>query len=301
MLSELEENRELFLRFQHMLTGDFMPILSRQKAEQVLPDAHTKGFNQKQLEAFLGAYSTSNYYLIQGPPGTGKTWVLAHLAEKLAREGERVLITAFTHRAINNALVKTAKSTGYNKICKIGQATNATDLSWANGSVTNYEKFTFSPYSHNDRGLIVGGTCFAVRTSRLSGVEFDTVIFDEAGQVTLPLAFAGMLAGKRHIFIGDHMQMPPVVVAEHRDDLVTRSIFESLFSHAPGTMLELTYRMNREINDFPSKHFYHGNLRADDSCASSQITLRGILKDSKKFLTHRTRVFLLTSDTKNVA
>lgn len=273
VLSELENGNEIYQRILCTLNGDLKPKLSRQKAEQVLSEARTKGFNQKQLEAFLAAYAANNYYLIQGPPGTGKTWVLAHLAARLAQEGEKVLITAFTHRAINNALVKTAKTTGYNKICKIGQLTNATDLSWAGGSVANYEKFSFSPYSTDEKGLIIGGTCFAVRTKRLSSVEFDTVIFDEAGQVTLPLAFAGMMAGKRHIFIGDHKQMPPVVVAQHRDEQVTKSIFESLFPHAPGTMLNITYRMNQAINDFPSKQFYQGNLQAASSCANNQITL----------------------------
>ncbi|MEM8483997.1 MAG: AAA domain-containing protein [Bacteroidota bacterium] len=273
VLSELEHNKEMYQRFVQKLNGDLKPLLSRQKAEQVLSEARKKGFNAKQLKAYLAAYAAQNYYLIQGPPGTGKTWVLAHLAARLAQDGERVLITAFTHRAINNALVKTARTTGFDKICKVGQTTNATDLSWNGGSVANYEKFSLSPYSHEEKGLIVGGTCFAVRTRRLSDIEFDTVIFDEAGQVTLPLAFAGMLAGKRYIFIGDHKQMPPVVVAEHRDKQITKSIFESLFAHAPGTMLDTTYRMNKEINDFPSKQFYMGNLQTAASCANNQIKL----------------------------
>lgn len=52
-----------------------------------------------------------------------------------------------------------------------------------------------------DTGYILGATPFATRTARLSGVEFDTVIFDEASQVTLPLAVMGMLVAQKFIFI----------------------------------------------------------------------------------------------------
>ena len=104
-------------------------------------------------------------------------------------------------------------------------------------------------------------------------MQFDTVIFDEAGQGTLPLAISGMLSGQRHIFIGDHKQMAPVIVGEHREKWVTRSVFETLFEHTPGTMLNITYRMNAEINDFPSKRFYAGRLRPSDNARNRKLKL----------------------------
>ena len=61
---------------------------------------------------------------------------------------------------------------------------------------------------------------FATQTRRLGHVEFDTVLFDEASQITLPLAVMGMLAAQRYIFVGDHRQLPPVVVAQGGDTLV---------------------------------------------------------------------------------
>ena len=65
--------------------------------------------NDAQCEALAQAYATNLAYLIQGPPGTGKTLLLARLVQLLAEDGERVLVTAFTHRAINNALNKLAE------------------------------------------------------------------------------------------------------------------------------------------------------------------------------------------------
>ncbi|MGC8878444.1 MAG: DEAD/DEAH box helicase, partial [Anaerolineae bacterium] len=156
---------------------------------------------------------------------------------------------------------------------KVGQARYADDLVWEGGAIANYEKFAYSPYSSQDRGFIVGGTCFALRTSRLGGIKFDTVIFDEAGQVTLPLAISGMLSDERYIFIGDHKQMAPVIVGEHAEEWVTRSIFETLFQHAPGTMLDITYRMNAEITAFPSRRFYEGRLRPAPEARGRRLKL----------------------------
>jgi len=78
--------------------------------------------------------------------------------------------------------------------------------------VENYETFDSSPITESSSGYVVGATPFATRTKRLRGVEFETIIFDEASQITLPLAVMGMLAGKRFVFIGDQKQLPPVLM-----------------------------------------------------------------------------------------
>ncbi|GAB4575790.1 MAG: hypothetical protein Kow0077_29030 [Anaerolineae bacterium] len=259
-----------------LLAGTMRAEFAPARVQAGMQRAIRLGFNASQQRAFAQAYAARNFALIQGPPGTGKTLVLAHLAAALAAEGQRVLVTAFTHRAINNALRKIGKETGYRPVMKIGQRDRADDLAWDGGAVPNFERFGDCPYGKNQSGLIIGGTCFAVRTSRLQEVEFDTVIFDEASQVTLPLAVAGMLAGRRYIFIGDHQQMPPVIVGEHANPAVTRSIFETLFTREPGTMLDTTYRMNAAINVFPSRAFYGGRLRPDRRAAGRRLQLNGV-------------------------
>lgn len=236
--------------------------------------SEVSGFNPKQKEAFVNSFSTENFYLIQGPPGTGKTWLLAHIAHELAKRGENILITAFTHRAINNALIKTAKVTSYEHIIKIGQKTNADDLNWGGGEVRNYDSLSKSSYSIESKGVIIGATCYSTVTRRLTGFDFDTVIFDEAGQLTIPLGIIGMLAGKKYIFIGDHQQMPPIIKAVHEKKELTKSIFELLFEKNPGTMLNITYRMNKEINSFPSRKFYNGSLLSAPSISNLLITYK---------------------------
>lgn len=276
LLSTLElvaNNSELESYFWRLINGQILPQIDPSRERYASIEASKLGLNSSQSQAFAKAYAAKNYYLIQGPPGTGKTWVLAHLAAALAKNGERVLLTAFTHRAINNALRKTVKETSYPKVIKVGQRHYADDLSWEGGSVPNYEKLEYSPYTPDSRGVIIGGTCFAVRTNRLSGVHFDTVIFDEASQVTLPLAFAGMLAGSKFIFIGDHKQMAPVIIGDHVQKWVTSSIFETLYHFASGTMLDITYRMCTEINAFPSQRFYANRLVPSEDARNRRLVL----------------------------
>lgn len=269
VLNQLEQDDVVRQNYIDCISGKIPPDVDMAEYEQATLQALSLGMNKAQAEGFANALATRNYYLIQGPPGTGKTWVLAHLAATLASRGERVLITAFTHRAINNALRKIAEKTHYENICKVGQTHYADGL----GTVRNFEHFSSSGIDVKSAGLIVGGTCFAVRGKRMEGLEFDTVIFDEAGQVTLPLAFSGMLAGKKHIFIGDHQQMPPVIVAEHEAPWVSQSAFELMYPRVATTMLDVTYRMNQEINAFPSLNFYSGNLQTHEGNRYKRLKL----------------------------
>ena len=58
-----------------------------------------------QARALAGATAAADVFLIQGPPGTGKTTVIAELVRGLAHaRGARVLLSAASHRAIDNAL-----------------------------------------------------------------------------------------------------------------------------------------------------------------------------------------------------
>lgn len=248
--------------------------LRYKKADKLLRQL---ALNPSQEEAFAKAFATDNFYLIQGPPGTGKTWVLAHLAEALAKEGERVLVSALSHRAINNALRKIYEATYYPHIIKIGDSYNAQELSWDEGLVRNYKSLEACPYGSKSNGVIFGSTVYALHTRKLKSIYFDTIIFDEAGQVTLPLALAGIVKARRYIFIGDHQQMSPVVNAEYKEDSsIAQSVFKALHHADHSTMLTETYRMNEEINRFPSQYFYQNELQPAVSARSRKLKLTSI-------------------------
>lgn len=236
-----------------------------ERARQELRDT---GLNESQLEAVALSYATDLYHLIQGPPGTGKTLMLAHLARLLVADGQRVFVTALTHRAIHNALNKIPQVDESIPVCKIGEERHAGDL-----EVPNFERFDQSRFGEHSGGYVIGATPFARHSRRLSGVEFDVVVFDEASQVTLPLAIMGMLAGSKYIFIGDENQLPPVTVFSGSDEEKPASIFGYLSGRGHETMLEVTYRLNDVLTQWPSRTFYQNELKSSEEAASRRLLL----------------------------
>jgi len=181
-----------------LIQGSLDPKIDYARYERAREMLGESGLNDSQVEAVAMSYATDLLHLIQGPPGTGKTLMLAHLARLLVGDGRRVFVTALTHRAIHNALNKMPHVDEDIPVCKIGNERLAGDL-----EVPNFDRFSFSRFGEINGGYVIGATPFALQSSRLANVEFDVVLFDEASQITLPLAIMGMLAGSKYIFIGD--------------------------------------------------------------------------------------------------
>lgn len=67
---------------------------------------HTKSLNTNQREAVKKVLSAKDYALILGMPGTGKTSVIASLVKVLVGMGKSVLLSAYTHSAVDNVLLR---------------------------------------------------------------------------------------------------------------------------------------------------------------------------------------------------
>ena len=251
-----------------MLSGERVPKLDVARYDRAKSDTQKIGVNSSQIESISQAYATDLYHLIQGPPGTGKTFVLANLVQMLVADGERVLVSGLTHRAINNALNKIYLVDSALPVCKIGLESRAGDL-----KVKNYENFILSGFDQLTGGYAVGATPFALRSNRLSGIEFDVIIFDESSQITLPLAIMGMLAGQKYIFIGDEHQLPPVTSLKGKG-LGNTSIFGFLSGRSAETMLNTTYRMNDVLSRWSSREFYDNLLVSHESVAGRRLKLK---------------------------
>ena len=209
-------------------------------------------------QAAAVGYGVAAKYLacIQGPPGTGKTKVISLIAKLLCDRGERILLTSHTHMAINNALNKIHQRGA--PVIKVGTPSTIKGLS-------TEIKCHAAGNDWNDRpdgGYVIGATPFATCTSRLEKFEFDTVIFDEASQITIPLAVMAMRKAKRFIFVGDHKQLPPVILSKSVVDASSDSIFSTLISlnNRTSVMLTKTYRMNTQLSRWPSQQFYNFDL-----------------------------------------
>ena len=116
----------------------------------------------------------------------------------------------------------------------------------------------------------------------LKGEKFDFAVIDEATQSTEPSALIAVLKAKRFIMAGDHKQLPPTVLNEEAAcRSFTKSLFERLLAlHGDKirVMLDVQYRMNEEIAEFPNREFYDGKLKADEQV--KRRTLMDILPES---------------------
>jgi DNA replication ATP-dependent helicase Dna2 len=66
----------------------------------------SSGMNPSQLAAMKRALSAQDYALILGMPGTGKTTVIAALIRTIVAMGKTVLLTSYTHSAVDTILLK---------------------------------------------------------------------------------------------------------------------------------------------------------------------------------------------------
>ena len=250
-----------------LIQGSLAPKIDFARYERAREMLSDSGLNESQVESVAMSYATDLLHLIQGPPGTGKTLMLAHLARLLVQDGRRAFVTALTHRAIHNALNKIPQVDESIPVCKIGDERLAGDL-----QVPNFDRFSFSRFGEINGGYVIGATPFALQSSRLANVEFDVVLFDEASQITLPLAIMGMLAGSKYVFIGDENQLPPVT-AFSAEEAAQTSIFAYLAGRGNETMLNITYRLNDVLTDWPNRTFYRNELHPSDEAAARRLNL----------------------------
>ena len=73
-----------------------------------LGEEHTPhaSLNAEQLHAVRRILTAEDFALVLGMPGTGKTSLVAHAVRLLVSLGRRVLLTAHTHSAVDNLMLK---------------------------------------------------------------------------------------------------------------------------------------------------------------------------------------------------
>ena len=243
---------------------------NKEQCEESLKE--TKGFFNlsllpKQEEAILNCMQAKDYYLIQGPPGTGKSFVLGIvIVEELFDLKHNVILIGLNHMAINNAMGQFVKlAPQYSVLAtKVGQTYNAPTIKVAyedkECGIENVSRLnvhwakTFN--SKHNLNWLIGLTPHCLYTSRARGLECDTLIIDEAGQMTIPLALMGMIKAKKVIFAGDHKQLPPIVSSEKVKAELKQSAFQALISDENCTMLDTSFRMCEPICGYVSELFY---------------------------------------------
>ncbi|KAJ8311784.1 hypothetical protein KUTeg_010665 [Tegillarca granosa] len=86
---------------------EFVIKLSKSEIEKV--KVIFKPLNKPQKTAILKVLMSTDYVLIKGYPGTGKTSTIVALVKVLKELGYSVLLTSYTHSAVDNILLKLKK------------------------------------------------------------------------------------------------------------------------------------------------------------------------------------------------
>jgi DNA replication ATP-dependent helicase Dna2 len=248
-------------RILPLLMGEVDATLDPELHEQVMDDLDMAGpedpsWHDSQQVAIAACIATHDVHLVQGPPGTGKTRLLAEVARRLIERGERLLITGPTHRAINHALEGirgTLPDTV--RVAKIGFQTNP-------GIYECFDDYASSGLLESNAPHVVGATPHSLWSQRsgLREARFDSVLLDEASQLTPLLASMAMLRGERWLFFGDDCQLPPVILGKDATPPRKRSVFGRLKNRGFDTLLEETWRLNRPLAEWPSATFYSNRL-----------------------------------------
>ena len=257
-------------RRKEILFGDGSPAFAEVEGTFV-------GNNDSQDEAVRRAVAAEDVALIHGPPGTGKTFTIARTIRALVERGDRVLLSAFTNRAVDNALEALLEQ-GFSEFVRFGTETGVREdmlpyrLDPAGDPDERVAAFRDAP--------VVAATAAGCGSRVMRAEEFDVVLVDEASQLTEPMTFAPVNLGTKYVLVGDHHQLPPVVRAENG---LERSLFERLIEEFPeaSVLLDRQYRMAQRIQAFSSREFYDGKLRpATHEVASRRIDdLDGVSAD----------------------
>lgn len=325
-------------RFKQLILGKIRPEfsdLNSSKNESFIKFANISKLNERQLEAVKIALSTKDYFLIQGPPGTGKSYTLAVLSYELAMRGEKVLISGFTNRSVDNALLILKNELEYNNFIRIGSYYSIDDEIKPYSANALSKKYSISTFNHLKENIdntnIFASTAFSADHFIINNVLFDTVIVDESSQMTEPTTLLVISKGKKFILFGDHKQLPPVINLEQPENMkfpsdnkmylnsLSQSLFERLIKinenfaeelndnsikKPPASiMLNVQYRMNSRIAEFPSIQFYNDKLLSAPNNAERilDIDLKKVKDTCKEYLHPKRKIVFINVSSKVIS
>lgn len=249
-------------------------------------------FNVDQIAAIDKVMRAEDYALILGMPGTGKTTVIAEIIRILVSQGKTILLTSYTHSAVDNILIKLKKS-GID-ILRLGNRNRVhpevidflPDYNDLNTYEALVDQFQVPP--------VVATTCLGINDVLLSlrKQDFDYVILDEASQVSMPVALGPLRFSDKFILVGDHYQLPPLVKNEAaRTGGLEVSLFKMLGDSHPESVVELThqYRMCGDIMALSNNLMYDGKLKCGTTDIQKQKLEVANVEKLEKFKTQDCR------------
>lgn len=237
--------------------------------------------NIDQQRAVQRVLSSLDYALVLGMPGTGKTATIAFTVRVLLFLGFSVLVTSYTHSAVDNLLLKLLA-------CQVPML-RIGNTAQVHPSIADFtldrlaEREGISSVQAMEAKLfnaqLVGCTCLSVNSHVLFAMRrFDFCIVDEATQITQPIVLSALRCADTFVLVGDHYQLPPLVAnAQARKEGMDVSLFRRLAEAHPEATQQLSYqyRMNRDIMLLANRLVYGDKLKCGSyKVASNHLKLK---------------------------
>ena len=243
----------------------------------VLKDRDSLNIDQRR--AIKKVMQSEDYALILGMPGTGKTTTIAHIIRAIVGQGKSVLLTSYTHSAVDNILLKLKNDNI--PILRLGTASKI------HPDVQEFATLAVTPKDSFDEiktawhgSPVVGTTCLGINHPIFNERVFDYCIVDEASQITLPVCLGPIRLAQTFILVGDHYQLPPLVQNEEaRIGGLDISLFKHLSDNHPNSVvyLEHQYRMCEDVMALSNNLIYSGRLKCgSQAVAQSSINIPDI-------------------------
>lgn len=264
------------------------PNLTREKRYLNLSDV--------QLEAVVHALAHP-VTLVHGPAGTGKTHTLCGIVSAWrASNDSRILCCADSntaadniHEALRRRNIPSFRLGAWKALSDVPEDVlaslpNKVLVERYRGALT---AFNADPVRY--RGFLIGArkqieeealrhfkvvvtTLSSARNSNLDKIVFPSVIIDESAQTIEPASLLAVSHGcERLVLIGDHKQLPAVVLSKEAVRLGLHvSLFERLMKSGSviSVLLNRQRRMHPSISAWPNMTFYEGKLEDDESCST---------------------------------
>lgn len=227
--------------------------------------------NSDQNNAVHHILNCKDYSLLLGMPGTGKTTTIAEIILELVKNGKTVLLSSFTHSAVDNILLKLMQHPECNfDMLRLG-STSKIHPDIVERYAANNRK-NYSTREEFDQLFlappVVGATSLGVGDWVLQERHFDYCIVDEASQITLPFCLGPIRYADKFVLVGDHYQLTPIV--KHPEAVGLRdSLFQILCDAHPKEVVNLgiQYRMCADIMLLSNTLVYNGRL----SCGNEKV------------------------------
>ncbi|MEM8908482.1 MAG: AAA domain-containing protein, partial [Bacteroidota bacterium] len=296
--------RSLFEFVQHPPDKKALLLTQQSPRQPENIDAfYCPGLTDEQQSVFAKAIAAPDYFLLWGPPGTGKTSVMLKqlVSHIINKTDENILLLAYTNRAVDEICESIERIDDFMKreYIRIGSKYATAERFQAqllNNKISHIKNRQALRQVIDEHRIFVSTVAsIAGKKELLQLKKFHRVIIDEASQILEPMLVGLLPHFDRFILIGDHKQLPAVVVQSEEESATSTpslqdiglqnlrvSLFERLFKRCQVAGWDWAYdrlshqgRMHQSIMDFPNRHFYQGFLKIlPEELMASQLQIR---------------------------